>query len=138
MKRHLLSVLGYALATFATQATSHFAVNAAHYAAVAYLRPDPIIPLGLLSMLVQGAALSLVYARSRFAEAGIKGAVALSWLLGAFLVSYIALAEAGKYGVPDVGSWIAVEVSVGFVQFTLAGLLLGLAHRMSNAKDLTA
>lgn len=134
MKHHLLSVLGYVFATFATQATSHFAVNAAHYAAVAHIKPDPIVPLGFLSMLIQGSVLSLVYARSRFAESGIKGALALSWMLGAFLVSYIALAEAGKYSVPDVGSWIAVEIIVGFLQFTLVGVLMGLAYRYADAR----
>lgn len=129
MKRHFLTVLGYVIATFATQATSHFTINAAHYAAVAHIKPDPIIPLGFLSMLIQGMVLSLVYTNSYFREDGVKGAVLLSWMFGAFLVSYIALAEAGKYSVPDVGSWIIVETIVGFAQFSLVGLLLGLAHR---------
>jgi len=44
-------------------------------------------------------------------------------------VSYEALAEAAKYGVPSVASWIAVEVAAGFVQFTFYGVLLGLVHR---------
>jgi len=133
MKRHLLSVLGYVVATFATQATSHFAVNADHYAAVAHIKSDPIIPLGLLSMLIQGTVLSYVYANSRFQEKGVWGAVTLSWMLGAFLVSYIALAEAGKYSVPDVASWIAIEAVVGFLQYSLAGLLVGMAHRTRPA-----
>jgi len=68
----------------------------------------------------------------RFSDNGIKGAVQCAWLFGAFLVSYIALAEAAKYSVPNVGSWIAVETGVGFVQFSLAGLLLGWAHAGSQ------
>ncbi len=59
-------------------------------------------------------------------------AVRFAWLVGAFLVSYIALGEAAKYNVPSIPSWIAVEVGVGFVQFTLAGLFLGLAHRAAE------
>lgn len=129
MKSHLLSVLGYVIATFATQATSHFGVNAEHYAAVSHIKPEPIIALGFLSMLIQGAGLSFIYVNSRFATQGIGGALKLSWVLGAFLISYIALAEAGKYSVPDVGSWIIIEIVVGSLQFTLIGIFLWLAHR---------
>ena len=127
MKRHALAVLGYLVATFATQALSHFLIFASHYAQVGYMK-EPIFPLGLSSMLVQGTILSFVYTQSRFIDQGIKGAVQCAWLFGAFLVSYIALAEAAKYSVPSVGSWIAVEAGVGSVQFSLAGLLLGWAH----------
>jgi len=128
MKRHVFAVLGYLVATFATQAVSHFVIFASHYAQVGHMKAEPIFALGLSSMLVQGAILSFVYARSRFIDHGIKGAVQCAWLFGAFLVSYIALAEAAKYSVPDVGSWIAVEAGVGFVQFSVAGLLMGWAH----------
>lgn len=129
MKAHVLAVIGYIVATLATQATSHFGINAAHYAAVSYIKPEPIFPLGLLSMVLQGAVLSYVFARSRYADRSLFDAIKVSWLFGLFLVSYIALAEAAKYAVPSVPSWIAVEVIVGFIQFTLIGVLLGLAHR---------
>ncbi len=33
-----------------------------------------------------------------------------------------------KYSVVSIPAWIAVETGVGFVQYTLAGLFLGLAH----------
>src|SRR5207237_7162487 len=92
MKRHALAVLGYLVATFATQALSHFLIFASHYAQVGYMK-EPIFPLGLSSMLVQGTILSFVYTQSRFIDQGIKAAVQCAWLFGAFLVSYIALAE---------------------------------------------
>ena len=45
----------YLVATFVVQATSHFAINRAHYASVTFLRAEPIFVLGILSMLLQGA-----------------------------------------------------------------------------------
>ena len=134
MKRHAFAVLGYLVATFATQALSHFLIFASHYAQVSYLKAEPIFPLGLSSMLVQGAILSFVYTRSRFIDHGIKGAVVCAWLFGAFLVSYIALAEAAKYSVPNAWTWIAVETGVGFFQFSLAGMLLGWAHAGAGSR----
>ena len=131
MRKHVLAVLAYVLATFATQAVSHFGVNAAHYSAVTYLRAQPVFVLGILSMLIQGSIMAYLYAQLSGAGAGrsIGHAVFFAWLVGGILVSYEALAEAGKYTVPVVGSWIAVEVGAGFVQFTLYGALLGWVHR---------
>lgn len=129
MRKHFLAVLAYVVATFATQAVSHFGVNAAHYAAVTYLRAQPIFGLGVLSMLIQGSIMSYLYAQLPRSGRSIGDAVLFAWLVGSILVSYEALAEAAKYGVPSVASWIAVEVAAGFVQFTLFGALLGWVYR---------
>lgn len=130
MKRHILSTLAYLVATLLVQGTSHFALLRDHYAAIGYMQADPIFVLGTASMLIQGAVLSLGYSRSRFAERGIPGAVMCAWLFGAFLASYIALAEAAKYQVPSIASWIGVELAVAAVQYTVIGMLLGLVHRV--------
>jgi len=129
MPRHFLSVLAFVLATFLTQALSHFGVNAEHYQGVAHLRPEPIFALGILAMLIQGSVLSYLYARTRLPRRGLGGGMLFAWLAGAFLVSYIGLAEAAKYRVPNAGSWIAVEAIAGFAQFTVYGVLLGFIHR---------
>ena len=129
MRKHVLAVLVYVVATFATQAVSHFGVNAAHYAAVTYLRPQPVFALGILSMVIQGSIMAYLYAQVPGAGRSIGHAVFFAWLVGGILVSYEALAEAGKYNVPAVGSWIAVELGAGVVQFTLYGALLGWVHR---------
>jgi hypothetical protein len=129
MRRHILSVLGFMVASFGTQATSHFVVFARHYATVTIFRADTIFALGIATMIIEGAILSYAFANSRFVGRSLMGAVCFAWLFGAFLVSYIALGEAAKYNVTNIPSWIAVEVGVGFAQFTLAGIFLGLAHR---------
>jgi hypothetical protein len=132
VKKHLLAILGYVVATFVTQAISHFVLFKDHYAAVPYLKAEPVFALGFLSMIVQGTILSVVYAGSRFRDGSMLGAMKLSWLLGAFLVSYIGLAEAAKYTVPAIPSWIGVEFLSGAIQFTLAGAFLALSHRLGS------
>jgi hypothetical protein len=126
--RRALAVVAYVLATFLTQAVSHFVVNRGHYAAVTYLRPEPIFSLGIASMLIQGAVLGFLYSRTRTAGRSIGDALRFAWLAGSILVSYIALAEAAKYRVPAIGSWLAVEIVAGFAQFTFYGVLLGLIY----------
>ena len=128
MRRHILSVLGFMVASFFTQATSHFVIFTQHYAAVPIMRAETIFPLGFATMIIQASVLSYVFANSRFAGGSRMDAVRFAWLFGAFGVSYAALGEAAKYNVPSIPSWLAVEAGVGFVQYTLFGILLGLAH----------
>src|SRR2546421_11434040 len=128
MRKHVLAVLVYVVATFATQAESHFGVNAADYAAVTYLRPQPVFALGILSMLIQGSIMTYLYAHVPGAGGSIGHAVFFAWLVGGILVSYEALAEAGKYNVPAVGSWIAVELAAGAVRLSRYGARVGRVH----------
>jgi hypothetical protein len=48
------------------------------------------------------------------------------------------LAEVGKYAIPSVTSWIVVEASAAFVQYTLFGIWLGLIHRAGAARAVPA
>lgn len=129
MRKHVLSVLAYVVATFVTQAVSHFVVNADHYASLPYLRENPIFALGILSMLIQGGVLAYLYSHTNSPGRSVGDAVRFAWVAGSILVSYIALAEAAKYQVPAIAPWITVETAAGFVQFTVYGVLLGLVHR---------
>ena len=133
MFAHILSVLGYVVCTFAVQGTSHFVVNKAHYAAMPHLRAEPIVAMGISSMVIQGAVLTFLYSRSDLAERGLIGALVMAWAVGLVIVSYIALAEYGKYNLTGFASWATVEVTVGVIQFTLIGIALWLAHRFAGA-----
>ena len=129
MKRHVLTVIAFVAATFITQAISHFGVNADHYATIQHIRTEPLFQFGVLAMLIQGSILSVLYAKISNSPRTVISAVGFSWLMGGFLVSYIAFAEAAKYTVPSVTSWIGVEMASGFVQFTVFGILLGFVYR---------
>jgi hypothetical protein len=134
MAKHFLSVAAYIAATFAVQATSHFLVNSGHYAQVTYMRRDPIFALGILSMLLEGAVLSYLYSELPKSRHWLADGLKFGWLIGAFAVGYIGLAEAAKYQVPSVGSWVLVESLNAFAQFTIYGVLVGYIQRRSKAE----
>lgn len=130
-----LTVLAYMLATFGVQGASHFALNADHYGAIDIMREQPIVPMGLASMVVQGLVFAYLFPIFNRGPSPIRNGLTFSWLVGAFLASYIVLGEAGKYAVPSIPSWLAVELSTAAVQFTLFGVLLGLVHRYAAVPD---
>ncbi len=131
-----LTVLAYVVTTFAVQGASHFAINSVHYAAIPIMRAEPVIPMGIASMLIQGLIFAALFPAFVRGAATVWDGVKLSWTLGAFLASYVVLGEAGKYAIPSIPSWIAVEASVAFVQYTLFGVLWGLIHRRRPAAAL--
>lgn len=129
MIKPILAVIAYIVATFATQAFSHFMINATHYASLPHLRPEPIFALGILSMLIQGSALAFVYTRWEWPRSSPFNTLLFAWLGGSLIVSYIAFAESAKYDIPSISTWMRVEISAGFVQFTLFGLALAAIQR---------
>lgn len=128
MRVHILSVVAYFIVTFGVQAANHFAVNTAHYAREQIVAPEPVLWGGLLAIAIQGVILTFLYSRLRSRFDGVRGGLAFALLMGAFLASYIALAEPSKYLVSSRLEWFLVEASVSAIQFTLFGLALGLIH----------
>src|SRR5258705_8360339 len=57
----VLTVLAYVVSTFAVQGASHFAINTAHYAAIPIMRTDPVIPMGIASMVIQGLIFAMLF-----------------------------------------------------------------------------
>ena len=129
MLKHLIAVVGFMVVSFAVQGLSHFVINKEHFAGIGFARPDPIIPLGLLVMVIQGLVLSLALSAWRGDQATIADGVIVAASFGLFLVSYIAIVEPSKYTVPSIGGWLVVEGVAGLVQFGLFGLLLGFIHK---------
>jgi UDP-N-acetylmuramyl pentapeptide phosphotransferase/UDP-N-acetylglucosamine-1-phosphate transferase len=128
-----LTVLAYVVVTFGVQGTSHFAINAEHYAAIPIMRAEPVIAMGVTSMVIQGLLFAWLFPIFNRRGSAVRNGIVFSWALGAFLASYIILGEAGKYAIPSIPSWIAIEASTAFAQYTLFGAVLGWLHRRDVA-----
>jgi hypothetical protein len=124
-----VTVLAYIATTFAVQGSSHFGLNAEYYAAIPIMRAQPVVAMGLTSMVIQGLIFAWLYPTFAAGASIVRKGIVFSWALGAFLASYIVLGEAGKYAIPSIPRWMAVEGSVALVQYTLFGVWLGLIHR---------
>lgn len=126
--KHMLVILAFMAVSFGAQGLSHFVINKAHFADISFARADPIIPLGLFVMVVQGAIMSIALHAWKGSNVQVVDGVLLSMVFGVFLVSYIALVEPAKYAVPSVIGWMRVEIVTGAIQFALFGVLLGTIH----------
>lgn len=124
-KNLMIGAISYIIASFLIQALSHFVINAEHYASITFMRVEPIIYFGLLTMLIQGIVLTILYLKWADNNFNIRQGLKFSLLIGLFFVSYLALVEPGKYNVIKISQWILVEGIAGLFQFIIFGILLG-------------
>ena len=89
---------------------------------------DPIIPLGLLSMLVQGAVLAYLYPRMVGSDHHWHDTFHFSLSMGLFLASAAVFAEAAKQRVTSLGTWLVVESLYYLVQFSLVAVAFYLIY----------
>lgn len=143
-RRFALAWLGYVLATFAGGAVWHLLFFQAKYVELQIFTriEDPVIPLGLSAIVIQGAILAYLYPRvSRWQNPAIEG-VRFGLLVGALFATSAVLAEAAKNYVASLGTWVVLEGSYYLLQFALSGLVIGLAYgraaALSNSKEGTS
>jgi hypothetical protein len=130
-KPYLLAVLAYLVPTFATGFVWHLVVFHEAYVRLDIYRPDPLIPFGLGSMIVQGLIFAWAYPRlfdtSRGAWA--KSAARAGLVFAALSWSFTTVAVAAKFPMTSVGEYLLIETLYTAVQFALVAPFLALAWR---------
>lgn len=129
MKKYFLAALAYVFCTFAIAAPWHLVLFKPMYDELAiFTRKEPLIPLGLLSMAIQGLVLSYLYplfARENHSAAtGVK----FGLLIGALMASIAVFAEAGKQNVTSLPTWLLLESTYYLFQFAVAGAVIGVIY----------
>jgi len=122
--------VGYVIATFIGGFVWHLFLFKRTYVELKIFTriEDPVIPLGLSAMILQGAILAYVYpVASRWRHPAGDG-LRFGALAGVFLATSAVLAEAGKNYVASLSTWLVLESSYYLLQFMLSGLVIGLVY----------
>ena len=120
------SWFAYVAITFALGFVWHLVVfkNLYHRLAIYTRLDDPIIPLGLLSMLIQGAVLAYLYPKVVDIHGSVFEGITFSLLMRLFLASSAVIAEVAKQRVTSLRIWFVVESLYYLIQFLLTGLAM--------------
>ena len=131
--RFFLSLFAYALLTMILGPLWHFVLfKDAYHAFGIYNRADPIIPLGFLSMWIQGAILAWLFPRWLEAKAPLASGLKFCLLMGLFMFTVSTLAAAAKTLVNGMTPFLLIQAAFHLIQFGITGLLLGWIHRESR------
>jgi hypothetical protein len=131
MMRFGLAVLAYVVPTFSLGFVWHLVLFEEYYRALHIYRDDIIIPLGLLSMLVQAGIFAWIYPKvvGRSAMGFVPQAL-LYGAMGALLSwSYTTLAVAAKNVMSSVPSYLLIETAFTLAQWAMVAPLTVLVFR---------
>src|SRR6516165_1755161 len=126
-----LGVLAYVMPTFPIAYAWHLVAFASAYEALGIYRPDPIIPFGFASMVIQGVIFSWAYPRlfPGRGSAIFRPGLVYGLALGVLSWSFTTLAVAAKNIMASVPLYVELETGFTLPQFAIVGPLIALAHR---------
>ena len=129
-KAFLLTSLAYIIPTMIIGYVWHLILFKDLYDSLGiYNRAKPIIPLGFFSMIIQGIILSYFYQFYTHGKSTMKKAILYNQLMGLLFFSLSTLANAAKMEVTSMTTWLIIQVTFTFLQFTVAGVLIGLVNK---------
>lgn len=122
----LLGALGYAILVVPLAYLWHLKLFKDVYDRLGYFaREEPIIPLGVLAIVMQGIILAAIYPLIQIDVHWFVKGLTFGLVTGLFLGSSQIVADAAKRPIEPVSTWFAIEWTYFAVQFALAGLWFG-------------
>jgi hypothetical protein len=124
-RKFILAAVAYVIVTFAIAASWHLVFFKDLYDQLGiFSRKEPLIPLGVISIVMQALVLSYLY--PIFSRGGNPLAQGLKFglLIGVLMASIAVFAEAGKQNVSSLATWLAFESAYYLIQFGLVGVII--------------
>lgn len=130
--RFILAAIAYVVVTFAMAASWHLVFFKDLYDQLAiFTRKDPLIPLGVVSILTQALVLAYLYPALYKGGSPAKEGLKFGLLIGVLMASVAVFAEAGKQNVSSLTTWLVFETAYYLLQFGLLGVIIGLIYGRS-------
>jgi carbon starvation protein CstA len=128
-KKFGFAVVAYVIVTFIVAAGWHLVLFKDVYDQFGiFTRKEPIIPLGIASMIMQALVLAYLYPRLYRGGSPVKEGVIFGLLVGVLMASIAVFAEAGKQYVASLPTWLIFESVYYLLQFGLVGVCIGLIY----------
>jgi hypothetical protein len=135
-KKIALGALGYIVPTFIWGYLWHLVFFPDVYETFGvYTRKNPIILMGLGSMIVQGIILAWVYSLTSGPRSAhpMRSAITFNLVIGLFFISGTVLALAAKAEIAHLTAWFGYNLAFSAVQFLMSGIAFGLVFRGKTA-----
>ena len=81
--------------------------------------------LGLISVLIEGFALSLLFSMYYKGGNPLTEGLLLGLLVGVFSIGYAGLVVPAKFAIEPIWKYSALELGFGIIHFSIAGIILG-------------
>lgn len=126
-KRFVLAFAAYIVIVMVIATVWHLVLFKDVYAA-ARMREQPLFHLGIASMVIQALIVAYLYPRLSLTGTPVTRGLKFGLLTGLLLGSYGVLAEAGKYDVGPVSTFLFWEGVFFILQYSVVGITVGLIY----------
>lgn len=136
IKKFIFSTLSYVVISMAVAFPWHMVwFHEVYLQMGAMTRADPIIPLGMLSMVIQGGVIAYFYPfYYRGGNPAVQG-IKFSLIIGLLVYTVMGFATAAKMDINPVSTFLLYHSVFQFIQFTLTGAALGLIYGREVSSD---
>ncbi len=133
MKRTFwLTIVAYFAVSMSIAYPWHMVIFHEKYLAMgAFTRDEPIMPFGMLSMILQGAVFAYFYPlfyRHKGGGNPVQLGVQFSLFAGLTVYTVMVFATAAKFEIEPVMDFVLLGTAFQFLQFSRFGVALGLIH----------
>lgn len=128
-------MFAFMLPTFPLGYFWHLAIFADYYKALSVYRDDVIIPLGLLSMVVQGLAWAIVYERMFAGQTVARGTLGFASIAIPIAWSYAVLAVSAKHQMSSVGGYLLIETAFTLVHYAIVSPLIAIVYSRARRAE---
>ncbi len=129
IKKIILATVSYVVLTMAVAFPWHMIWFHDLYLEMgAYTRLEPIIPLGMLSMLVQGVVIAYLYPFYYQSGNPIIQGIKFSLIMGSVVYSVMGFAMAAKIDINPISTFLLYSLMFQFIQYVLTGTALGFIY----------
>jgi len=136
IKNILLATISYVVLTMSIAYPWHMIWFHELYIEIgAYTRPDPIVPLGMSSMLMQGLIIAYLYPYYYSGGRPIVEGIKFSLIMGAIVYSVMGLAMVAKVNINPISTYLVYNLAFQLIQYTITGIALGLIYGKIKAVE---
>lgn len=138
MMRRSLAILAYVLPSFPLGYLWHLTIFASYYQSLAVFREEILIPLGVLSMLVQGVIWAILYEKLFAGEPVWRGAVKFAAIAAPLAWSFMVVAVSAKHHMSSVSGFVAIETAFIAVHYAVVSPLIAVVYATAPGAALAA
>lgn len=126
-KKYILATASYIVLSFVIAYPWHLVWFHDLYVSMgAVTRPEPIVPLGIFTMVIQGVVIAYFYPFWYRGGNPLWSGIRFSLTIGLLIYTVMGFGTAAKFNIEPIGTFLAYHTVFQFLQFTITGAALGL------------
>lgn len=127
MKKILLATCSYVVLSMLIAYPWHMILFHDIYLEIgAFTRPQPIVPFGMLAMIIQGAVIAYLYSFYYRGGRPVIEGIKFSLIAGLLVYTVMVFATVAKFDINPISTFIVYGTIFQFIQFLITGAALGL------------